>query len=92
LGDAMTTRNGFAAPSFHATLVHSTRLVGGLVLGLMVGLLAAAPAAAADWSYKAPAAPSTYTSDFGMRFWYGSGKRQDAVRRHRCSHRVAAQL
>jgi len=70
----MTTRNGFAAPSFHATLVHSTRLVGGLVLGLMVGLLAAAPAAAADWSYKAPAAPSTYTSDFGMRFWYGSGK------------------
>ena len=66
----MTTRNGFAAPSFHATLVHSTRLVGGLVLGLM----ASAPAAAADWSYKAPAAPSTYTSDFGMRFWYGSGK------------------
>jgi len=66
----MTTRNGFAAPSFHATLVHSTRLVTCLALGL----LAAAPAAAADWSYKAPAAPATYTSDFGMRFWYGSGK------------------
>src|SRR6266566_2802591 len=64
LGDAMTTRNGFTAPSFHATLFH-----------LAVACLAAAtPAAAADWSYKAPAAPATYTSDFGMRFWYGSGK------------------
>jgi outer membrane protease len=68
----MTTRNGFTAPSFHATLLrlHSAALVAGLALGFA----ATTPAAAADWSYKAPAAPSTYTSDFGLRFWYGSGK------------------
>jgi hypothetical protein len=75
LGDAMTRktttrkttpRKWFAAAALHTTFV-------GLVAGLALGV-AAAPAAAADWSYKAPPAPATYTSDFGMRFWYGGGK------------------
>src|SRR5215471_18439386 len=57
----MTARKG---------LLHSAGLVTCFALGFAV----TAPAAAADWSYKAPAAPATYTSDFGMRFWYGSGK------------------
>src|SRR5262245_21503632 len=77
----MTTRNGFAAAAFHAILVHSAALVARLALGIMAIAPAAAadwsykaPPAVSDWSYKAPAAPLSYTSDFGMRFWYGSGK------------------
>jgi len=77
----MTTRNGFAAAAFHTILVHSAALVAGLALSLTaIGPASAAdwsykaPPVAPDWSYKAPAAPATYTSDFGMRFWYGSGK------------------
>jgi hypothetical protein len=36
--------------------------------------LAASVAAgrAADWSYRPEPAP-TYTGEFGLRFWYGSG-------------------
>jgi len=82
VGDAMTTRklttrNGFTAPSFHALV----QLLAAVALSIAAAAPAVAadwsykaPPSASDWSYKAPAAPASYTSDFGLRFWYGSGK------------------
>ena len=41
---------------------------------LAASLLTAARAHATDWAYKPfDAPPATYTGDFGLRFWYGTG-------------------
>src|SRR5262249_23973448 len=39
-----------------------------------VTLSTAAPVRAADWSYRLPEAPSTFTTDVGLRLWYGNAK------------------
>jgi len=36
--------------------------------------LSTAPASAADWAYKALSPPATYTSEVGVRLWYGWGR------------------
>ena len=45
----------------------------GGAAAVVIGLLTAAPAGAADWTFRPFEFPATYTADFGARFWYGQG-------------------
>jgi outer membrane protease len=42
-----------------------------LAAAMAASLSTAAPARAADWSYRLFEAPTTYTAEAGLRFWYG---------------------
>jgi hypothetical protein len=43
-----------------------------LALAFAAGALTAAPAQAGDWAFRPLEWPGTYTTEFGLRFWYGS--------------------
>jgi len=44
-----------------------------LAFAFAMSVSTAAPVRAADWGYKLFEPPATYTTDFGLRFWYGQG-------------------
>jgi hypothetical protein len=43
-----------------------------LAIGFAISLASAS--ASADWAYKIPEVPATFTSEVGARIWYGAGR------------------
>jgi hypothetical protein len=56
--------------SVRSILVASARLAAAVAAFLS----GAAPASAGDWTFHALEAPSSYTGEVGLRFWYGKAK------------------
>lgn len=45
-----------------------------LVVAVAASFSRVAPAAAGDWAFHGLEPPSSYSGEFGLRFWYGKGK------------------